>query len=98
MKKLCLGLLSFDFLALLALCARYQFPLDLQGQESSLEAAAQLCDAEVPAVKAAASVRPASGIQWFATWESGLSEAKRTGQPILLVAAAPHCAGVSGMW
>ena len=38
------------------------------------------------------------GIQWFATWESGLREAGRTGRPILLVSAAPHCAGVSGIW
>lgn len=38
------------------------------------------------------------GIQWFATWESGLREAQRTGRPILLVAAAPHCGGVSGIW
>jgi Spy/CpxP family protein refolding chaperone len=39
-----------------------------------------------------------AGIQWFATWESGLHEAQRTGRPILLVAAAPHCSGVSGVW
>ncbi len=38
------------------------------------------------------------GIQWFATWESGRVEAARTGRPILLVSAAPHCAGVSGVW
>jgi hypothetical protein len=38
------------------------------------------------------------GIAWFATWDSGLREAQRTGKPILLVAAAPHCAGVSGVW
>jgi hypothetical protein len=37
-------------------------------------------------------------IQWFATWESGFAEAQRSGRPILLVAAAPHCAGVSGIW
>jgi hypothetical protein len=39
-----------------------------------------------------------AGIQWFATWEGGLKEARRTGRPILLVSAAPHCAGVSGTW
>ena len=38
------------------------------------------------------------GIQWFATWESGVREARRSGRPILLVSAAPHCAGVSGVW
>lgn len=41
---------------------------------------------------------PHAGIQWFATWESGLAEAKATGRPILLVSAAPHCAGVPGIW
>jgi Spy/CpxP family protein refolding chaperone len=40
----------------------------------------------------------AAGIQWFASWESGLREARRSGRPILLVSAAPHCAGVSGTW
>jgi hypothetical protein len=40
----------------------------------------------------------AGGIQWFATWNSALAEAQRSGRPILLVSAAPHCAGVSGIW
>ncbi len=40
----------------------------------------------------------AAGIQWYATWESAQREAQRTGRPILLVSAAPHCAGVSGIW
>src|SRR5579883_983415 len=35
----------------------------------------------------------AGGIQWFTTWEAGKQEAARTGKPILLVSAAPHCAG-----
>ena len=38
------------------------------------------------------------GIQWFSTLRSGLDEAKRTGKPILFISAAPHCAGVSGIW
>jgi hypothetical protein len=41
---------------------------------------------------------PAVGIQWFTTWESAKAEAARTGRPILLVSAAPHCGGVSGIW
>lgn len=45
-----------------------------------------------------ATAAQSPGIQWFATWESGLAEANRTGRPILLVSAAPHCAGVSGIW
>ncbi|HEX3149283.1 MAG TPA: hypothetical protein VHR66_14510 [Gemmataceae bacterium] len=40
----------------------------------------------------------AGGIQWFATLEAGRGEAERTGRPILYVSAAPHCAGVSGIW
>lgn len=40
----------------------------------------------------------AGGVQWFATWEAGRAEAERTGRPILFVSAAPHCAGVSGIW
>ncbi len=38
------------------------------------------------------------GIQWFSTWQSAKAEAARTGRPILLVAAAPHCAGIPGIW
>lgn len=38
------------------------------------------------------------GIQWYATWQSGLNQARRTGRPILLIAAAPHCHNVSGIW
>ncbi|HJZ93962.1 MAG TPA: hypothetical protein VKE40_24015 [Gemmataceae bacterium] len=40
----------------------------------------------------------AAAIQWFTTWEAGEAEAGRTGRPILFVSAAPHCAGVSGIW
>lgn len=38
------------------------------------------------------------GIQWYATWETGVAQAYRTGKPILLIAAAPHCHNVSGIW
>ena len=37
-------------------------------------------------------------ITWYATLARGLAEAERTGKPILFVSAAPHCAGVAGMW
>lgn len=37
-------------------------------------------------------------IAWFGTWEEGLAEAQRTGRPILILSAAPHCHNVSGMW
>jgi hypothetical protein len=48
--------------------------------------------------QAAAKQDKGQGIAWFATWQDGLKEAKRTGKPIFLVSAAPHCAGVSGTW
>jgi Spy/CpxP family protein refolding chaperone len=48
--------------------------------------------------QAARPQKAAGGIAWFATWSDGLKEAKRTGKPILLISAAPHCAGVSGIW
>jgi hypothetical protein len=48
--------------------------------------------------QAAVKQGAAGGIAWFATWHDGLAEAKRTGKPIFLISAAPHCAGVSGIW
>ncbi|MCP4508928.1 MAG: hypothetical protein GY826_21355 [Fuerstiella sp.] len=38
------------------------------------------------------------GIAWYTTWETGLSEAKRSGRPIMFVAAATQCHGVSGVF
>jgi hypothetical protein len=53
----------------------------------------------VPGPSTSARSTTSSGaIAWFATWESGLREAQRSGRPILLVSAAPHCAGVPGVW
>ncbi len=46
----------------------------------------------------AADAATPGGIQWFGTWTAGVREAKRTGRPILLVAAAPQCHGISGLW
>src|SRR5262249_29056826 len=51
-----------------------------------------------PAGKKEEQVGKVGGIQWYSTLKSGLAAAKLTGQPILLVSAAPHCAGVSGIW
>ena len=56
----------------------------------------------LPAV-AVAQEKPAAdarqgGIAWYGTLESALGEAKRTGKPILLVSAAPHCHSISGIW
>ena len=40
----------------------------------------------------------ADAIAWYGTLTSGLMAAKDTNRPILLVSAAPHCHGVSGIW
>ena len=47
---------------------------------------------------AATTTKDGAIIQWYATLDRGIAEAKRTGKPIMLVSGAPHCAGVSGMW
>ncbi len=38
------------------------------------------------------------GIDWYTTWETGLAEAKRSGRPIMFMAAATQCSGVSGVF
>ncbi|MBL8727051.1 MAG: hypothetical protein JNM25_01380 [Planctomycetes bacterium] len=45
-----------------------------------------------------ASATGRGGIAWFGTWQQGLAEARRTGRPILLMAATPQCHGVPGVW
>ena len=37
-------------------------------------------------------------IAWYGKLSDGIAEAKRSNRPILLVAAAPQCEGVSGLW
>lgn len=39
-----------------------------------------------------------NGIAWYATWDRALRVAQETGRPIMLLAAAPQCHGVSGIW
>ena len=39
-----------------------------------------------------------SGVAWFTTWKTGEAEAKRSGRPILFMAAATQCSGVSGVF
>ena len=39
-----------------------------------------------------------AGIAWYTTWESAEAEAKRSGRPIMFVAAATQCRGVSGVF
>ncbi len=45
-----------------------------------------------------ASADDSAKVIWYSTLESGLAEAKRSVRPILLISAAPHCTGVSGIW
>lgn len=44
------------------------------------------------------SKKVVSGIAWYGILEDGLSEAERTGKPILFITAAAQCQGVPGMW
>ena len=37
-------------------------------------------------------------IAWYGTLQLARAAAKKTGRPILLVAGAPHCGGVPGVW
>lgn len=57
-----------------------------------------LLSSETASAQPAVEPRSDAIIQYYATLDRGLAEAKRTGKPILFVSAAPHCAGVSGMW
>ncbi len=38
------------------------------------------------------------GIAWYTTLETGKAEAKRSNRPIMFVAAATQCRGVSGVF
>lgn len=39
-----------------------------------------------------------AGIDWYSTWDTAAAEAKRTNKPIMFVAAATQCSGVSGVY
>lgn len=39
-----------------------------------------------------------AGIHWYVTWESAQEEAQRSGRPIMFVAAATQCNGISGVF
>jgi hypothetical protein len=45
-----------------------------------------------------ASNDTAGGIAYYATWERAKALAQETNRPILLVAAAPQCHAVPGLW
>ena len=50
------------------------------------------------ATLAAPQADAAERIAWYSSLKQGLAVAKTTGQPILLISAAPHCHGISGIW
>ena len=50
------------------------------------------------ATLAAPQADAAERIAWYSTLKQGLAVAKTTGRPILLISAAPHCHGISGIW
>ena len=56
-----------------------------------------IANAAGPGIRGAASnIQPGQvGIDWYTTWETGLAEAKRSGRPIMFMAAATQCSGVS---
>ena len=62
--------------------------------------AALVLDAAGPGLRGAESnIKPGQvGIDWYSTWDTGLAEAKRSGRPIMFVAAATQCSGVSGVF
>lgn len=62
--------------------------------------AAALAEAAGPGIRGAESkVEPGQvGIDWYTTWDTGLAEAKRSGRPIMFMAAATQCSGVSGVF
>ena len=39
-----------------------------------------------------------AGIHWYTTWDTAQAEAERSGRPIMFVAAATQCHGVSGVF
>ena len=58
-------------------------------------AATFISNAQAEAPKAGAK---AEKIAWHGTWKGGLTEAQRTGKPIMLVSAVPQCHSVPGVW
>ena len=38
------------------------------------------------------------GIIWYATWDAGLAEARRSQRPIFFMVAAAQCRGISGVF
>lgn len=39
-----------------------------------------------------------SGVAWYTTWDTALTEAERSQRPIFFMSAAAQCNGISGMF
>ena len=68
------------------------------GKDKGKEGAAPDKKSSQPRPAMDSKLQKPAQIQWYASLDGGLKEAQRTGLPILLLSAAPHCAGVSGTW
>jgi hypothetical protein len=51
-----------------------------------------------PVVGSGVAAVDRTAIPWYGTWKGALAEAERSGRPILLLAAAPQCHDISGVW
>jgi hypothetical protein len=71
---------------------------DKEGKDKSKDGAAPDKKSSQPRPNMDSKLQKPAQIQWYASLDGGLKEAQRTGLPILLLSAAPHCAGVSGTW
>ena len=69
-----------------------------EGKDKGKEGAAPDKKSSQPRPAMDSKLQKPAQIQWYASLDGGLKEAQRTGLPILLLSAAPHCAGVSGTW
>ena len=68
------------------------------GKDKGKEGAAPDKKSSQPRPAMDSKLQKPAQIQWYASLDGGLKEAQRSGLPILLLSAAPHCAGVSGTW
>ncbi|MBS1992219.1 MAG: hypothetical protein JSS83_16970 [Cyanobacteria bacterium SZAS LIN-3] len=48
--------------------------------------------------QATTTEQSSAAIGWIPTWDQAIAEARQTRKPILLIAAAPSCGGVPGVW
>jgi len=71
---------------------------DKEGKDKGKDGAAPDKKSSQPRPNMDSKLQKPAQIQWYASLDGGLKEAQRTGLPILLLSAAPHCAGVSGTW